>query len=79
MQLNDYTIHVPYHWSSDEALTFVRFLEELTQAIWNLHGEGMASILENLASHDGTSTDTRQTEAERAERAECAGLDDWPF
>ena len=37
---------IPHHWTSHEALTFVRFLEELTQAVWDLHGEGMSAILQ---------------------------------
>lgn len=45
MNLNDYTINVPHHWSSEEALTVVGFLDELVQVIWSLHGDGMLAVL----------------------------------
>ena len=45
MNLNDYTITVPHHWSSEEALTFVAFLDQVAQAIWSLHGDGMMAVL----------------------------------
>jgi len=36
---------IPDHWTGDEALTFVAFLEEVIQAVWSLHGHGMATRL----------------------------------
>lgn len=38
---NDYTIIVPHDWSGEEALTVVDFLEQIVQAIWNLHNDSM--------------------------------------
>jgi hypothetical protein len=38
-------IDIPDHWTGDEALTFVAFLEEVILAVWGLHGHAMATQL----------------------------------
>lgn len=51
---NDYTIVIPHDWSSEEALTVIYFLEQITQSIWNLHGEGMTAALRRRNAVSGT-------------------------
>ena len=36
---------IPDHWTGDEALTFVAFLEEVILAVWGIHGHDMAAQL----------------------------------
>ena len=50
MNPDDYSIIVPHHWTSEEALAVVRFLDEVSRAIWNLHGDAMLAIL-NRSNH----------------------------
>ena len=38
-------LDIPDHWTGDEALTFVAFLEEVILAIWAQHGHDMAAQL----------------------------------
>ena len=45
MNFDDYTIPVPHHWTGEDALTVVQFLQEIIQAIWVLHGVGMNELL----------------------------------
>ena len=45
MDFDDYTIPVPHHWTSEDALHVVQFLNDIVQAIWTLHGDGMNEIL----------------------------------
>lgn len=39
-------VHIPTHWSGDEALAFVAFLDRLEHAIWVAHGPEMAASLQ---------------------------------
>jgi hypothetical protein len=45
------TLTIPDHWTPDEALSFVAFLEELIQAIWIEHGPLMARRLRRAENH----------------------------
>ena len=40
------TVRIPRHWSGDEALAFVAFLENITHAVWDAHGPKMAACLQ---------------------------------
>ena len=39
-------VRIPRHWSGDEALVFVAFLENITHAVWAAHGRDMAACLQ---------------------------------
>ena len=40
------TVRIPPHWSGDEALAFVAFLDNLIHAVWVAHGRDMAACLQ---------------------------------
>jgi len=42
---------IPDHWTGDEALTFVAFLEDIIQLIWDAHGAAMARQLQRADDH----------------------------
>lgn len=45
-------IRIPRSWGPEEALTVTYFLEDVTRAIWKLHGNAMLDYLDCLI-HDG--------------------------
>jgi hypothetical protein len=46
-------VTIPRHWTGEEALTTVAFLEEIIRAIWRAHGDEMGEVM--LGDHDQTS------------------------
>jgi len=42
---SDPAVLIPEHWSAEEALVVVSFLQRITDAIWAAHGHDMASTL----------------------------------
>lgn len=41
-------LNIPTHWSAEEALTIVNFLQQLIDAIWQVHGVRMGQHLREL-------------------------------
>ena len=39
-------IRIPYRWTPEEALLMAAFLNAIVDAIWQLHGDGMARLLQ---------------------------------
>jgi hypothetical protein len=39
------SVQIPTHWSGEQALSMVAFLDELIRSIWSRHGEEMAEVL----------------------------------
>lgn len=37
---------IPPTWNGEQALDVARFLEELVDTIWHVHGESMARVLQ---------------------------------
>ncbi len=35
---------IPSHWSADDAVLVTSFLQEIIDAIWLVHGEGMSLV-----------------------------------
>ena len=40
------TIQIPDHWTAEEALIVVNFLDDILTAIWDVHDQQMARILQ---------------------------------
>lgn len=38
-------VTIPSHWTGEDALSVVGFLEEILRAIWRAHGDQMADVL----------------------------------
>ena len=38
-------VTIPRHWSAEQALSVVAFLDDVIRAIWREHGEQMADVL----------------------------------
>ena len=48
------TIKIPTQWTADEALTVAYFLENIIEAIWDIHGHQMSRYLQ--VSYNGSIT-----------------------
>jgi hypothetical protein len=46
----DRLLHIPGHWTAEEALVVCNFLEAAINAIWDRHGPEMAGILAHLSA-----------------------------
>jgi hypothetical protein len=50
-------VHVPDHWTGEQALLICSFLEDIAHAIWDRHGAQMAHVLYMLhGGEDGAPT-----------------------
>ena len=74
---NDYTIVVPHDWSGEEALTVVGFLEQIVQAIWNLHNDSMLVAMRRRNAASGrVKYQPPNVEAELLSWTSASGRDD---
>jgi hypothetical protein len=39
-------VTIPAHWTAEQALSMVAFLEDVIRAIWREHGDHMAPLLD---------------------------------
>lgn len=51
---NDTTISIPHHWSGEDALLVVGFLEEIARSICHLHGDAMMAAMRRRRAASGT-------------------------
>lgn len=69
--MNPFVLFIPRLWSGEDALAAVRILRQITDAIWEVHGERMAGEIE--ASPDRWRMD------ELLDEPELDDIDDIPF
>ena len=69
MNLRDNVI-IPHHWTSEEASTILRFLYQIADAIWEVHGDGVSELCAR-ANHETT--------YEPTSRPSASLNDDFPF
>ena len=43
MNLRDKVI-IPHHWTSEEATAVIQFLDQIADAIWDVHGDGIIEL-----------------------------------
>ena len=48
MNLHDKVI-IPHHWTSQEASSVLRFLYQIADAIWDVHGDGVIELSERAS------------------------------
>jgi len=57
-------VTIPRHWSAEQALSVVRFLDDVIRAVWRQHGEEMAACMEYLRAPPSEMTDPPSNEVD---------------
>lgn len=72
-------IPIPEHWTPEEALKAVDFLEQIVQAIWNQHGSMISQMLREQYEPTDLPFELDELEPDGRELDDCGPDGDIPF